>query len=92
MSYPRHHTLADRIQIQLIEADVESGFGLVDEAKAFRISGNREFSSRALQDAEGILADIARRLQRLGESDSAPFDPLITELRNEITAAEQETL
>src|SRR5215831_11311686 len=65
--------LADRILIQLIEADVETGFALVDEADAYRASGRPEFSSRALQDAEGILADIERRLERLGDSDAGPF-------------------
>jgi hypothetical protein len=89
--YPKRRTLANKILIQLIEADVESGFGLVDEAKSFSASGKREFSSRALQDAEGILTEIRRRLERLGESESAPFQSLVSELRKEIAAAEQET-
>lgn len=87
---PNRRKLAKRILIQLIEADVEMGFGLVDEAKAFRASGQPEFSYRALQDAENILVDIDLRLRRLGDSESVPFRPLVSELRNEITAAERE--
>ena len=82
--------LADKILIQFIEADVEIGFGLVDEAKAFRASGQPEFSSRALQNAGYVIADIECRLERLGASESIPFQPLITELRKEIAAAQEE--
>lgn len=76
--------VADKIAIQLIEADVEMGFALVDEAKAYHDSGQMELSSRALLDVEGVVADIERRLKRLGDSDSGPFRPLVVELRNEI--------
>lgn len=91
MAQPRRRTLADKVLIQLLEADVDIGFGLVDEAKAFRASGQSEFSFRALQDAEAVLRDIERRLQRLGESESGPFHPLLTELRNQIAAAGRES-
>jgi hypothetical protein len=46
-------------------------------------------SWRALQDAEGVVEDIERRLKQLGDSDSQSFHPLITELRDEIAAAER---
>ena len=88
---PKRRKLADKILIQLIEADVETGFALVDEAKAYRASGQAEFGTRALHDAEDVVADIEVRLQRLGDSESGPFHPLIAELRSEIAAAEQET-
>jgi hypothetical protein len=88
---PKRRKLADKILIQLIEADIETGFALVDEAKAYRASGQAEFGTRALHDAGEIVADIKIRLQRLGDSESGPFHPLITELRNEIAAAEHET-
>jgi hypothetical protein len=87
---PKRRKLRDKILIQLIEADVETGFALVDEAKSYRASGQAEFSSRALQDAENIVADIALRLHRLGDSECGPFHPLVTELRNEIAAVERE--
>ena len=82
--------VADRILVELIEADVEIGFRLVDEAKAYLLSGHPEFSIRVLQVAEDVVADIQRRLQRLGQSESWPFDPLVNELRDEIAAAGRE--
>lgn len=91
MAQPKRRKLAEKVLIQLIEADVEIGFGLVDEAKAFHASGQREFSLRALHDAEDILVDIEHRLQRLGDSESVPFHPLVTELRYEIAAIEGNT-
>jgi hypothetical protein len=83
--------LAYKILVQLIAADVEMGFALVDEAKAYRASGQPEFSSRVLQVAEDTVADIERRLQQLGNPESGPFHPLVTELRNEIAAVGRET-
>ena len=79
-----------QVLIQFIEADVDIGFGLVDEAKACRATGQVEFSVRALQEAAAIVADIERRLHELGDSESEPFLPLIAELRNQIAAVEQD--
>jgi hypothetical protein len=76
--------------VQLIEADVESGFGLVDEARAYRAQGNAEFSGRALQEAEAVVADIERRLQQLCDLEAAAFLPLVAELREQIAAAGHE--
>lgn len=83
---------ADKVTVQLIEADVETGFALVDEAKAYHASGQPEFSSRARRDAEDVVADIERRLLRLGDSESGPFHHLVTELRNEIAALQRPDL
>jgi hypothetical protein len=77
----------DQVLIQLIEADVDIGFGLVDEARAYRFSGQLDFCLRALQDAGEIVADIERRLAQQGESGSWPFLPLLAELRSQIAAA-----
>lgn len=77
-------SLACRIAIQLLEADVEAGFALVDEARAYRASGQSQLSARFEHDANEVVADIERRLQRLSESESRPFGPLLEELRNEI--------
>lgn len=90
MSHPAARSLTNKILIQFIEADVEIGFGLIDEAKAYRAAGQPEPSSRALQDAEAILTDIDLRLQRLGDSESGPFHPLVAELRNEIAEVERD--
>jgi len=69
--------LAYKILVQLIEADVETGFALVDQAKVLPCLGPAEFSSRVLQVAEDTVADIERRLQRLGDLNLDPFIPLL---------------
>ena len=73
MSHPMRRDVAAKIAVQFIEADVEAGFALVDEARAYRASGQPQFSSRVRQDAEEMIADIERRLQRLGDSNPSPF-------------------
>lgn len=90
MPQPARRTVSDQVLIQLIEADVDIGFALVDEAKACHLSKQLEFCSRALQEANEIVADIERRLLQLGGSESDPFLPLVAELRNEIAAMERE--
>jgi hypothetical protein len=84
---PARRTLADKVLIGLIEADVDIGFGLVDSARDYRLSGQPELSSRVLLNAAEIVADIERRLQQLGDYESIPFHPLVAELRKEIVAA-----
>ena len=78
--------VADQVLIQFVEADVDIGFGLVDEAKTYLLSSQPEFSSRALQNAQEIIADIEQRLQQLGDSAAGPFLPLVAELRNQIAS------
>lgn len=92
MPRPARRKIALQVLIQLIEADVDIGFGLIDEAKACRLSGQTEFSLRALQEATEVVADIERRLQGLGDCESEPFLPLVAELRNEIAAVKREAL
>jgi hypothetical protein len=86
--HPVQGKLLDKVRIQLIEAGVEMGFGLVDEARVYRASHQLESSLRVLQIAQGVVADIERRLLLLGETESAPFQPLVKELRNEIASAD----
>jgi len=87
---PIRRKVADQVLIQLIEADVDIGFALLDQAKAYRLSGQSDFSAQALQQAKDIVIDIERRLQELGDSESVPFLPLVAELRNEIAAVKSE--
>jgi len=82
--------LSDQVAVQLIEADVEGGFGLVDEARAYRAQGNCEFSAKALQEAEAMVADIERRLARLGDSEAVPFLAIVAELREQIAAVQKD--
>ena len=90
MPHPRRRTVAEQVHIQLIEAAVETGFGLIDDARDYRASGESELSSRALKEAGKTAADLEGHLQRLGDSESWPFLLLVAELRNEIAEAERE--
>ena len=90
MPHPRGRTVAEQVHIQLIEAAVDTGFGLIDDAKDYRASGEAELSSRALKEAGETVTDIEGRLQQLGENGSIPFLFLVAELRNEIAEAERE--
>ena len=90
MSHPMRGHVADKIAVQLIEAGVEAGFALLDEARAYRASGQPQSSMRVQQETAEIVADIERRLQRLGDSESVPFYSLIIELRNEMAALDRE--
>jgi len=82
------HRAAERIRVELIEADVEIGFGLVDSALGELHAGNLPFARRALQDAEKVLIDIEECLQGLDAEQSRPFGLLVDELRKAVHAAE----
>ena len=76
--------------MELIEADVEIGFGLVDSALGELSVGNLSFAQRALQDTQKVLVDIDQRLQELDAEHSRPFGPLVDELRKAVHDAESE--
>ena len=90
MSSEHQYRASERIQVELIEADVDIGFGLVDSALGELRAGNLTFARRALQDAEKVLLDIDERLRQIDEERRGPFGPLVDELRKSIRAAESE--
>lgn len=73
--------------VELIEADVEIGFNLVDLAETERSSGHHSLASQILKDAEVVFCDIQQRLLRIGTLESRPFEPLAGELRRAIDRA-----
>jgi hypothetical protein len=79
--------LSERIRVELIEADIEQAFGLVDLAESESAAGHAESSIRILQDADRVFLDIHDRLAKLGASGAAPFTLLIAELRKSIERA-----
>ena len=81
---------SDRIRVDLIEADVDMAFGLVDDALEGFHEGNRSYAHGALTEAEKVLLDIESRLGGLGPENSSPFGPLVDELRKAIRAAQSE--
>jgi hypothetical protein len=76
--------LKDRIERELIEADVEMGFRLVDIAGDAAGDEDAAFAVHAAESAEEVCRDIDQRLARLTESAREPFVPLVQELRREI--------
>jgi hypothetical protein len=82
--------LQDRVCLDLIEADVDIAFGLVDDAREEFHDGNQLYALRALKDAVRTLTDIEQRLRNLGPDRSRPFGPLVDELRKSIDEAQAE--
>ena len=85
-----NHRASDRVRVELIEADVDMAFGLVDDAREQFQAGNVEFARAALDDAERVLSDIKERLGKIDAANSAPFGSLVDELRKAIRAAQSE--
>jgi hypothetical protein len=75
-----------RVRIELIEADLEIGFTLVDLAL-----GSPEDSTRLLFDAAQVYDDILLRLKRLEPAEECSFRPLVVELRRAIDLAARES-
>ena len=86
---PQYHRerASQRIPKELIEADFEIGFNLVDMATAAFEQADRTSASRALHDAEDVLLDIERRLKLIDSLDSESFGPLVGELKRAIGLA-----
>ena len=76
-----------RMAIELVEADCEIAFGLVDIAEMEADAGDRALAVRALDDADKVVLDIEQRLVRLAERNRMPFGPLVCELRRQIKRA-----
>ena len=86
----QNHRSSERVRLDLIEADVDMAFGLVDDARDEFREGNQIYAQRALVDARRALADIETRLRELGSDRSSPFGPRVEELRKFIKEAEAE--
>jgi hypothetical protein len=86
----KDHHPSDRVRLDLIEADVDMAFGLVDDAREEFHGGNRLFALRALDEARNALADIESRLRELEPERRPPFGPLVDELRKSISEAQAE--
>ena len=76
----RYGTTPDhRIRVELVEADLEIGFSLVDLVESCPSQ-----TARLLSDAEEIYQDLLARLSRLENSEQSTFEPLVAELRRSI--------
>lgn len=87
MLHPGGTKTSARITVELIEADFEIGFSLVDLAQADSNAGDLSGARRVLRDAEDVFRDIEQRLLRLDAGQSQTFASLKSELRREIDEA-----
>ena len=79
--------LRERIRVELVEADLEAGFRLVDIVETEAGFGSRLRAVRALQDAEDVFSDIQQRLGHLEAPEKIPFEAIVGELRRAIDLA-----
>ncbi len=76
----RYGTSPDhRVRVELVEADLEIGFSLIDLVEACPSE-----AARLVSDAEEIYQDVLARLQRLENSERRNFAQLVAELRRAI--------
>jgi hypothetical protein len=87
MSGPHRTPAAELVTRELIEADFEIAFNLIDLSQVELDRGDRPAATRVLQDAEDIFRDIERRLTLIGEGKSQPFHSLVEELRRQLDLA-----
>lgn len=79
----RYGCTADhRIPVELVEADVEIGFHLIDLAE-----DRPADAPRLLGDAEAVYTDTLTRIGRLAPPEQSSFEMLVAELRRAIDAA-----
>lgn len=90
MSQADRDRAAERIPKELIEADFEISFNLIDMARAEFAHGDRSSALRVLHDAEDVFLDIERRLNLIGFLDRQSFDPLVGELKRAIALAKSQ--
>ena len=81
----RYGTAPDhRVSVELVEADIEIGFCLVDLVESCPAE-----AARLVANAEEVYEDVVTRLTRLEPSEQSNFEPLVTELRRAIDLALQ---
>jgi hypothetical protein len=90
MSGTHRTPAAELVTRELIEADFEIAFNLIDLSQVELESEDRPAAARVLQDAEDIFRDIERRLILIGDSKSQPFHPLVGELKRQLDLAESQ--
>lgn len=76
-----------RIRVEIIEADVQSVFGLIDAAHAAALLGDTRSAQQVLASAEQVYDDIEQRLVKLQDLERAPFLALVAEVRRELDGA-----
>ena len=75
----------ESVSREIIEADFEIAFSLIDLAPAN--PSDHAWEAHALNDAENVVQDIERRLQLEQPGDRIPFGPLLGELKRQLAHA-----
>ena len=79
----RYGTAPDhRVSVELVEADIEIGFCLVDLVESCPAD-----AARLVANAEEVYEDALSRITRLEPAERSSFEPLVTELRRAIDLA-----
>ena len=76
MSDAHNHRASDRVRVELIEADVDVVFSLVDDPRAEYHEAMQSSPEPQLEDANKVLTDIEDRLSKLDAPHSARFRAL----------------
>ncbi len=76
-----------RVSVDLLKADVDIGFSLVDMAEAEQRIEDFTAASRALQEAENVYTGIKARMTDLSADQCASLERLVNQLRGAIDAA-----
>ncbi len=79
--------IGERIPREIIEADFEVAFSMVEMAQSDSSREDRELATTLLHKAEGMLDDIRARLQRMTVAQREPFEKRCEELSHAIEAA-----
>lgn len=87
MAETHDRQLSTRIRTELIEANFEIAFNLIDLAEERLHEHDPANAFRALLDAQAVFEDIQQRLDRIGSEKHLPFDCLVVELRRAIALA-----
>jgi len=80
--------MPNRALRELIKADIEQVFSLVDMAKEQSFVGNFGSGANILQAPDKVFADIEQRMLPRNSNDASPFLPLPAELRRAIENAQ----
>ena len=79
----RYGTTAEqRVSVELVEADIEIGFCLVDLVESCPAD-----AARLVANAEEVYEDALARITRLEPAEQSSFEPLVNELRRAIDLA-----
>ena len=90
MSDAHNYRASDRVRLELIEANVDMAFSLVDDARTQCHEGNAEVAHAVLEDANKVVRNIEDRLWKFDAPHSAPSGAFVEKLRKEIGAAQVE--